>query len=116
MLFGVIAALVITRQIVGPLEQTLKVAERVAAGDLTHNLSSERRDELGQLQRVMQSMTVGLRQLIGGISEGVTQIASAAEQLSAVTAQTSAGVNRTEEHTSELQSTMRNSYPYFCFK
>ncbi|WLH63391.1 methyl-accepting chemotaxis protein [Pseudomonas sp. FP2300] len=105
-LFGVIAALAITRQIVTPLEQTLKVAERVAAGDLTHNLTSERRDELGQLQRTMQSMTVGLRQLIGGISEGVTQIASAAEQLSAVTEQTSAGVNSQKVETDQVATAM----------
>jgi methyl-accepting chemotaxis protein len=106
LLFGVIAALFITRQIVGPLGQTLKVAERVAAGDLTHNLTSERRDELGQLQRAMQSMTVGLRQLIGGISEGVTQIASAAEQLSAVTEQTSAGVNSQKIETDQVATAM----------
>ncbi|UZE18383.1 methyl-accepting chemotaxis protein [Pseudomonas sp. B21-054] len=105
-LFGVIAALAITRQIVTPLEQTLKVAERVAAGDLTHNLSSERRDELGQLQRTMQSMTVGLRQLIGGISDSVTQIASAAEQLSAVTEQTSAGVNSQKVETDQVATAM----------
>ncbi|ROM77529.1 methyl-accepting chemotaxis protein [Pseudomonas brassicacearum] len=105
-LFGVIAALAITRQIVTPLEQTLKVAERVAAGDLTHNLNSERRDELGQLQRTMQSMTVGLRQLIGGISDSVTQIASAAEQLSAVTEQTSAGVNSQKVETDQVATAM----------
>ena len=86
--FGLLAAWAITRQIIIPLNQTLKVAERVAAGDLTHNLVSLRRDELGQLQRSMQSMTQGLRELVGGISDGVTQIASAAEELSAVTEQT----------------------------
>ena len=106
LLFGFIAAWVITRQIVEPLDQTLKVAEHVAAGDLTHNLTSERRDELGHLQRAMQGMTVGLRQLIGGISEGVTQIASAAEQLSAVTEQTSAGVSRQKVETDQVATAM----------
>ncbi|UZE06685.1 methyl-accepting chemotaxis protein [Pseudomonas corrugata] len=106
LLFGVIAALLITRQIVVPLGQTLQVAERVAAGDLSHNLVSERRDEMGQLQRAMQSMTVSLRQLIGGISEGVTQIASAAEQLSAVTEQTSAGVNSQKVETDQVATAM----------
>ncbi|MBV6660680.1 methyl-accepting chemotaxis protein [Pseudomonas yamanorum] len=104
--FGILAAWTITRQIVIPLSQTLKVAERVAAGDLSHNLISERRDELGQLQRSMQSMTVGLRELIGGISDGVTQIASAAEQLSAVTEQTSAGVNSQKVETDQVATAM----------
>jgi methyl-accepting chemotaxis protein len=104
--FGLLAAWAITRQIVIPLNQTLKVAERVAAGDLSHNLVSERRDELGQLQRAMQSMTLGLRELIGGISNGVTQIASAAEQLSAVTEQTSAGVNSQKVETDQVATAM----------
>ena len=51
LVFGLFAAWAITRQIVIPLNQTLKAAERIAAGDLTHNLLSQRQDELGQLQR-----------------------------------------------------------------
>ncbi|MGU9818543.1 methyl-accepting chemotaxis protein [Pseudomonas sp. LF135] len=54
----------------------------------------------------MQSMTVGLRELIGGISDGVTQIASAAEQLSAVTEQTSAGVNSQKVETDQVATAM----------
>jgi methyl-accepting chemotaxis protein len=104
--FGVFAAWAITRQIVIPLNQTLKVAERIAAGDLTHNLVSIRQDELGQLQRAIQSMTQGLRELIGGINDGVTQIASAAEELSAVTEQTSAGVNSQKVETDQVATAM----------
>ncbi|TFY87593.1 methyl-accepting chemotaxis protein [Pseudomonas nabeulensis] len=106
LVFGMVAAWAITRQIIIPLNQTLKVAERVASGDLSHNLNSLRQDELGQLQRAMQSMSVGLRELIGGISDGVTQIASAAEQLSAVTEQTSAGVNSQKVETDQVATAM----------
>jgi len=106
LIFGLVAAWAITRQIIIPLDQTLQVAERVASGDLSNNLTSLRQDELGQLQRAMQSMTVGLRELIGGISEGVTQIASAAEQLSAVTEQTSAGVNSQKVETDQVATAM----------
>ncbi|MCW8276236.1 methyl-accepting chemotaxis protein [Pseudomonas sp. PCH199] len=106
LVFGLFAAWAITRQIVIPLNQTLKVAERIAAGDLTHNLASKRQDELGQLQRAIQSMTQGLRELIGGISDGVTQIASAAEELSAVTEQTSAGVNSQKVETDQVATAM----------
>ncbi len=106
LVFGLFAAWAITRQIVIPLNQTLKVAERIAAGDLSHNLVSKRQDELGQLQRSIQSMTQGLRELIGGISDGVTQIASAAEELSAVTEQTSAGVNSQKVETDQVATAM----------
>ncbi|WP_390897906.1 methyl-accepting chemotaxis protein [Pseudomonas citri] len=40
----------------------------------------------------MQGMTLSLRSLVGRIGAGVTQIAASAEQLSAITAQTSSGV------------------------
>jgi methyl-accepting chemotaxis protein len=103
---GLLAAWAITRQIIIPLRQTLRAAERVASGDLTQNLQVNRRDELGQLQASMQRMTQGLRELIGGIGDGVTQIASAAEELSAVTEQTSAGVNNQKVETDQVATAM----------
>ena len=106
LLVGVSAAWLITAQITTPLKQTLAMVERVASGDLSHDLQVQRRDELGELQRSTQRMTVSLRRLIGGIGEGVTQIASAAEQLSAVTEQTSAGVNNQKVETDQVATAM----------
>ena len=106
LLFGIIAAWAITRQIIVPLRHTLTALDRIASGDLSHDLNDQRRDELGQLQRSMQRMTVSLRQLIGGIGDGVTQIASAAEELSAVTEQTSAGVNNQKVETDQVATAM----------
>nr|WP_214510916.1 methyl-accepting chemotaxis protein [Pseudomonas brassicacearum] len=104
--FGLLAAWIITRQIVAPLQETLVAVERVASGDLSHNLVVTRRDDMGQLQGSLQRMVISLRQLIGGISDGVTQIASAAEQLSAVTEQTSAGVNSQKVETDQVATAM----------
>ena len=104
--FGLLAAWLITRQIVAPLQQTLIAVERVASGDLSQNLEVSRRDEMGQLQGSLQRMVVSLRELIGGIRDGVTQIASAAEQLSAVTEQTSAGVNSQKVETDQVATAM----------
>jgi methyl-accepting chemotaxis protein len=106
LLFGVLAAWAITRQITLPLKHTLIAVDRVASGDLTHNLTIDRRDELGQLQGGIQRMTLNLRELIGGISDSVTQIASAAEELSAVTEQTSAGVNSQKVETDQVATAM----------
>ncbi|WP_415773875.1 methyl-accepting chemotaxis protein [Pseudomonas sp. LB3P38] len=51
-------------------------------------------------------MTANLRELISGIGQGVTQIASASEQLSAVTKQTSAGVNSQKIETDQVATAM----------
>ncbi|SFH40821.1 methyl-accepting chemotaxis protein [Pseudomonas sp. NFACC45] len=106
LLVGIIAAVVITRQITRPLRETLAVVERIAGGDLSHTPIVTRRDELGVLQQGIARMGVTLRDLISGIRDGVTQIASAAEQLSAVTEQTSAGVNSQKVETDQVATAM----------
>ncbi|CAM3713198.1 Methyl-accepting chemotaxis protein McpS [Pseudomonas reidholzensis] len=106
LMFGVVAAWLITRLIFLPLKQALQSAERVADGDLSHDLHVSRRDELGMLQASMQRMTMNLRELIGGLRDGVVQIASAAHQLSAVTEQTSNGVNGQKVETDQVATAM----------
>ncbi len=106
LLLGALAAWLITRQIVLPLRSTLADVERIASGDLTPTAKIERRDELGVLQQGIQQMGTTLRDLIGGIRDGVGQISSAAEGLSAVTSQTSAGVNRQKEETDQAATAM----------
>ncbi|MCF4994256.1 HAMP domain-containing protein [Pseudomonas syringae] len=106
LLVGVIAAVIITRQITGPLRDTLAVVERIASGDLSQDVKVTRRDELGVLQQGIARMGVTLRDLISGIRDGVTQIASAAEELSAVTEQTSAGVNSQKVETDQVATAM----------
>jgi len=106
LLLGVLAAVIITRQITRPLQDTLMVVERIASGDLTQNMVVTRRDELGELQQGIQRMGSTLRDLIGGIRDSVVQIASAAEELSAVTEQTSAGVNNQKVETDQVATAM----------
>ncbi|NVZ80996.1 methyl-accepting chemotaxis protein [Pseudomonas yamanorum] len=106
LLVGIVAAVIITRQITRPLRETLAVVERIASGDLSHNIQVTRRDELGVLQQGIQRMGTTLRELISGIRDGVTQIASAAEELSAVTEQTSAGVNSQKIETDQVATAM----------
>ncbi|EIM14703.1 methyl-accepting chemotaxis sensory transducer [Pseudomonas chlororaphis O6] len=106
LLVGILAAVIITRQITRPLRETMTVVERIASGDLTQDVRVTRRDELGVLQQGIGRMGVTLRELIGGIRDGVTQIASAAEELSAVTEETSAGVNSQKVETDQVATAM----------
>jgi methyl-accepting chemotaxis protein len=106
LVLGVLAAVVITRQITRPLKETLEVVERIGSGDLSHTMVVTRRDELGELQMGIQRMGTTLRDLIGNIRDSVVQIASAAEELSAVTEQTSAGVNSQKVETDQVATAM----------
>ncbi|XDY95282.1 methyl-accepting chemotaxis protein [Pseudomonas benzenivorans] len=104
--FGVLAALLISRSIVSPLQQAVAFARRIAEGDMSQDLTVQRKDELGQLMAAMQDMTGSLRNLVGRIGGGVGQIAAAAEQLSAITAQTSAGVQSQKMETEQTATAM----------
>ncbi|WP_442114208.1 methyl-accepting chemotaxis protein [Pseudomonas sp. NUPR-001] len=106
LVLGVLAAWLITRLIVQPLQVALQSAERVANGNLSQDIQVNRRDELGALQTSMQRMTENLRDLIGSLRDGVVQIATAAEELSAVTEQTSAGVNSQKVETDQVATAM----------
>ena len=106
LLLGVVAAWLIAVQIVAPLRQALSVANRIAEGDLSHDIQASRQDELGQLQRSIGQMTLNLRGLISGIGDSAQQIASAAEQLSAVTEQTRDGVDGQKQETEQVATAM----------
>ncbi|KPB62557.1 Methyl-accepting chemotaxis protein [Pseudomonas savastanoi pv. phaseolicola] len=104
---GVLAAWLITRSIVQPLKETVAIVQIVAGGDFTYNASVTRKDELGALQSSMLHMTSRLRNLIGEMKDGVVQVASSAEELSAVTEQTSAGVNAQKLETEQIATAMQ---------
>ena len=106
LLLGILAAWVIAGQIVTPLRKALSVANRIAEGDLSHEVQTRRKDELGQLQHSMTQMTLNLRGLIGNISDNAQQIASAAEELSTITEQTRAGVSNQREETEQVAAAM----------
>ncbi|MFK9003516.1 methyl-accepting chemotaxis protein [Pseudomonas pergaminensis] len=106
LLLGTLAAWWIARQIAVPLRQVLVCANRIAQGDLSHDIQVERRDELGQLQQTISDMTRNLRSLISGIDDSARQIASAATQLSAVTAQTRTGINNQKDETDQVATAM----------
>lgn len=103
---GVLCSLIITQAIVGPLQRVVGIARKVADGDLTTDIDSDRRDELGQLMQAMQAMTLSLRDLIGKLGSGITQLATAAEELSAVTEETSAGVTGQRMETEQVATAM----------
>ena len=107
LLIGALAAVVIARQISQPLRQALSAMEQVAAGDLSEQPASRRRDEVGQLQNALQGMTRNLRELIAQVRDGISQIASATEELSAITEQTSAGANNQKFETDQVATAMQ---------
>jgi methyl-accepting chemotaxis protein len=93
-LLTVVLATLLTRSIVGPLHQAVRIAESVAAGDLTERIEAHGSDEPARLLRALQTMQGNLRSTLQNISDSSTQLASAAEELNAVTEDSSRGLHQ----------------------
>ncbi len=110
---AVLLALGITNSITRPLIETLRVAELIAKGDLTANLSSNRRDEPGMLMNAVATMNENLKNIIHDVRNGVDSVARSASEiaagnmdLSSRTEQQSAAVVETAASMEELTSTV----------
>ena len=106
LVIGLLASVVISRQITAPLALTVDLARRIAKGDLTVQARSARKDELGDLQNAMQEMAQNLNTLVQGIGNGATQISTSAEKLSAMSEQTSAGVRQQKSEVDQVATAM----------
>jgi methyl-accepting chemotaxis protein len=78
-------AMLLTRSIVRPLAEALNAAENVARGDLTQPIETHGNDEVSRLLKALATMQQNLRETLQGISGSATQLATAADELNAVT-------------------------------
>ena len=93
-IIAIIIGLLITRLITRPIAQAVQSAQRIADGDLTHAIVTERTDEAGQLLMALSEMQAGLKSTLVEIANAADQLASAAEELSAVTDESTRGLTR----------------------
>ncbi len=73
----------IIRSISVPLRQSVSLAEKIAAGDLTTTIRVQGRDETGQLLAALAKMQQQLREMIGGIGESSVNLSQAAHHIHA---------------------------------
>jgi len=92
----------IARGIVRPIQQALKVAQTVAAGDLSSQIEVPGGDETGQLLLALREMNEGLVNIVADVRSGSDTIASAASQIASGNQDLS---SRTEEQASSLEET-----------
>ncbi len=102
LLLAILIAWTTTRSITVPLADSLAVAKRVAAGDLTSRIEPQGRDEAADLLYALRDMNTGLSRMVSQIRTGAEAIAVGAGQVAAGNQQLS---SRTEEHASSLEET-----------
>jgi methyl-accepting chemotaxis protein len=91
-----------TRSITMPMRESVDVARRVAAGDLTSRIAPEGQDEAAQLLAALRDMNRGLGTIVQQIRGGAESIAVGASEVAEGNQQLA---SRTEEHASSLEET-----------
>jgi methyl-accepting chemotaxis protein len=92
----------LVRSIREPLNMANDLAARIAEGDLTHSVHSDRTDEFGQLLHSLEAMNISLGRMVSEIRGGTDSIAIASAEIAT-------GNNdlaqRTEQTSGNLQAT-----------
>jgi methyl-accepting chemotaxis protein len=90
----ILVAWLLTRSITGPIIEAVQVAETIAKGDLTQPINPTGNDEATRLLKAQEIMRNNLVQTLQKITGSSNQLAAAAEELNAVTAEGSRGLQQ----------------------
>ncbi|OIN45785.1 methyl-accepting chemotaxis protein [Pseudomonas azotoformans] len=93
-LIAVVVARLLTRSIINPVRELLVSTGKIADGDLRVAITISGNDELTELQKSTATMQMNLKSTLQHISEASGQLASAAEEMSAITRESTAGIER----------------------
>ena len=100
--FGVLCSWLLTTGITRPLRQALALAETVAAGDLTHTVTTSAKDETGALLTALGNMNNNLVSIVSQVRSGTDSIATASSEIAAGNLDLS---SRTEQQAGSLEET-----------
>ncbi|HEY4088084.1 MAG TPA: methyl-accepting chemotaxis protein [Bryobacteraceae bacterium] len=109
MLLAVLFSIVIHRSITYPLQEFMRLVERVGEGDLTQKVSVARADEIGDLGKSLDSMVNGLKDVAAqtrlvaeSLNTATAEILASTQQQAAATAEQAAAVQQANATMTEI--------------
>ena len=107
LIIAIFLALLISRQITGPVNQALEAVTRIAAGDLSGEFHAQKsNDEIGQLIGAMNQMVINLKKQSGGLAEAVNVLSTSASEIVATTTELAANASETAVSANETTTTV----------
>ncbi|MBO9536684.1 methyl-accepting chemotaxis protein [Herbaspirillum sp.] len=113
---ALVMGVLLVRAISRPLEKAVRLAQGVAAGDLTQEIEVRSQDETGQLMQALRDMNSNLRKIVGEvrmstdtINTASAEIASGNLDLSSRTEQQAGSLEETASAMEELTSTVKQN-------
>ncbi|MGB0129021.1 MAG: methyl-accepting chemotaxis protein [Rhodocyclaceae bacterium] len=90
------------RQIMNPLRQAQAFAAAIASGDLTPEVHSNARDEIGDLMRSLETMRGSLRTMIGAVKNSASQVGRSTGAVAASANQVAAASESQSDNASSM--------------
>lgn len=105
---GLLFSTFVARMIVVPLNTAVKAMDEIAQGDgdLTKRLDASGSNEISRLATAFNQFAEKVRLMVSEVSGSTLQLASAAEQMSVITEETSRGVNQQQLETNQVVTAM----------
>jgi len=100
-LITTLVAVAFTRSISRPIMALLETTQKIAGGDLRTPVQVNGADEITDLQNATATMLASLKGTIQHISDSSGQLASAAEEMSAITKESTSGIQRQSMETEQ---------------
>lgn len=135
MLLGLVVSLVATNYLIDnviiPLKKSIAIIDEVSKGDLTIEVKHDRKDEMGQLQLILNKMTTDLNSIIGKtkatsnelqiasdtfkhksekLSEGAMQQSASAEEVASSMEQMAANIEQNTTNSRETEVMAHNTF------
>ncbi|MEW6500143.1 MAG: methyl-accepting chemotaxis protein [Thermodesulfobacteriota bacterium] len=115
-LLAVVIAFYVTRSITRPLDEAVTINDRLAGGDLTVQIHSDRGDEIGRMLRAMAAMVGKMRSIVGDVVSGAVEVQQmalgvngASDQVASMSQQLSSGSEQMSQGTTEQAAAAEES-------
>jgi aerotaxis receptor len=96
----------LSNAIINPLKKSIRVANDIAAGNLSSRLDSSRSDELGELMRALNQMNMNMRATVVDVRDGVGVMQRATGDIASGTVDLSERTNTQAVHLETTASSM----------
>jgi len=106
LVLAVAIAVAITRSITGPVAEGMRVADRLAEGDLTVAVAAEGRDETGMMLAAMSRMLEKLRAVVADVRQASDNVAAGSQELSSSAEEMSQGASEQAGSVEEVSASM----------
>jgi len=100
-LLAIVVGRLFAKSIITPVGELLASTAKIAQGDLRVAIQISGKDELTDLQQSTAAMQMSLKSTLQHISEASGQLASAAEEMSSITKESTAGIERQSMETDQ---------------